>query len=297
MPNIKQGRTVKSEGEKPMLKGKSKTKAHKQQADCADLIKYPRTAHLFHAGGTAATTDDLILPDMASVVSTFCNDETAVTVEEKIDGANLGVSVDPATNQLLIQNRSHYVSGQGGNHAQFNRLHEWTCSHSESLYKLLGRGDTILYGEWVVARHSIPYHRLPDIFVAFDLFDKTSEKFYSRQRFHQAMNGTGIPVVPVICRRVFGKECAKDLRRTLINLLDTRSAFRDDGGFVEGIVLRIDSTEDADNGTCLERRYKVVRPDFVRGCGGGHWMKRKIEKQRVDYEFREQYLEQCCSLR
>ncbi|CAB9510215.1 Inherit from KOG: PHOsphatase [Seminavis robusta] len=264
------------------------------------IIKYPRTAHLFDAGGTATTTDDLVLPDLKAVVSTFCNGRSTVTIEEKVDGANLGISVNPQTHEIMIQNRSHYVSGHGGNHAQFNRLHEFTSLHSEALYNLLGDGNTILYGEWLVARHSIEYHRLPDIFVAFDLFDKTTGNFFSRQRFHAAQHGTCIPTVPVIEQRTFTRADAKGFRETLLRLLDTKSSFRTDGGPVEGIVLRIDTPpeEDANGGlTWLDCRYKVVRPDFVRGCGDGHWMKRAIEKQRVDYEFRERYLNECYSLR
>ena len=261
----------------------------------ADLIKYPRTAHLFDSGGTATTSDDLVLPDLNVVVNTFCDGTTTVTIEEKVDGANLGISVDPQTRKIMVQNRSHYVSGNGGNHAQFNRLHEWTALHQKALYELLGKGNAILYGEWLVAKHSIPYNRLPGHFIAFDIYDRTMGKFYSRQRFHEALEGTGIPVVPVIYNGVFARTEAKNFRQRLIQMLDTRSAFRDDDGPVEGIVLRVDSdpTIDGDNISWLQSRFKVVRPDFVRGCQGGHWTRRKMEKQRVDYELQANYLNRC----
>ena len=55
-------------------------------------------------------------------------------------------------------------------------------------------------------------------------------------------------------------------------------------GPVEGVVLRVD---DAD-GKWLKRRCKIVRPDFVAGCGDGHWATRAIERQRVDYELASQ---------
>jgi atypical dual specificity phosphatase len=263
------------------------------------LIKFPRTAHLFDTGGTATTSDDLVLPDVEAVASTFCNGKTRVYIEEKIDGANLGISVDPQTQEILVQNRSHYISGIGGNHAQFNRIHEWTARHREALYELLGTRDRILYGEWLVARHSIPYQRLPDIFVAFDLYDKTEKKFLSRERFHLALKGSGIPVVPVIFSVVFEKKDAKKFRQIVLRLLESsRSAFRSDDGPVEGIVLRIDSEPRFQgDGTWLKNRYKIVRPDFLRGCGEGqHWSKRKIEKQRVDFDFAVTYLENCYCL-
>ena len=50
------------------------------------LIKYPRTTHLFNTGGTATTSDDLILNDLVSALPVFCNGRTRVIVEEKVDG-------------------------------------------------------------------------------------------------------------------------------------------------------------------------------------------------------------------
>lgn len=34
----------------------------------------------------------------------------SVTVEEKVDGANLGISIDGSTQQVMFQNRSHFVN-------------------------------------------------------------------------------------------------------------------------------------------------------------------------------------------
>lgn len=56
---------------------------------------------------------------------------------------------------------------------------------------------------------------------------------------------------------------------------------------MEGVVLRQDEDD------WLQNRFKVVRPDFVRGCQDGHWTRRAIEKQTVDYEFAEIYRERC----
>jgi predicted kinase len=71
-------------------------------------------------------------------------------------------------------------------------------------------------------------------------------------------------------------------------LLETPSKFRNDGGTVEGVVLRLDSEE------WLLHRYKVVRPDFVSGCNdGGHWSRRPVDKQIVDFVFMQSYLDEC----
>ena len=266
-----------------------------------DLVKYPRTTHLFDSGGTATTNDDLVLPDLSAVLSVFCDGRTKVIIEEKVDGSNLGISKCPVTGKLLVQNRSHYISN--GDHIQYGRINEWIEEHRQALDLILEDGSKVLYGEWVVARHSIPYKRLPGLFVAFDIYDKQSERFYSRTRFHTSMRDTRIPVAPTIQTRTFGPyttKSTKAFRKELLRLLDTRSVFRSDAGTVEGVVLRVDEGAATGNSITqqsslwLEQKFKIVRPDFLRGCGDGHhWSTRKIEKQIVDYEFAEAYLRGC----
>mmetsp|Transcript_9082 Transcript_9082/g.16481 ORF Transcript_9082/g.16481 Transcript_9082/m.16481 type:complete len:426 (-) Transcript_9082:156-1433(-) len=273
-------------------------------------IKYPRTVHLFDSGGTAMTSDDLVLEDLSSVMNVLSSRGTKLIVEEKIDGANLGISQCAISGKILVQNRSHFICK--GDHAQFHRIPEWVAEHQEALLSILQGGNRILYGEWMVARHSIPYQRLPGWFVAFDLYDKEMGRFLSRRRFHSALKGSSIPVVPTIhkdWRRFTEPEIAvgvvgesnhgyvasssamaeKLLRKKLVDLLESKSQFRNDGGTVEGVVLRVDNS----TSMWLDTKYKVVRPDFVRGCDGGHWSTRPIEKQRVDFEFSNSYLDSC----
>eukprot|EP00538_Stauroneis_constricta_P004160 CAMPEP_0119573390 /NCGR_PEP_ID=MMETSP1352-20130426/45095_1 /TAXON_ID=265584 /ORGANISM="Stauroneis constricta, Strain CCMP1120" /LENGTH=830 /DNA_ID=CAMNT_0007623079 /DNA_START=44 /DNA_END=2537 /DNA_ORIENTATION=+ len=235
-----------------------------------------------------------------------------VVIEEKIDGSNLGISICPFTHAIMVQNRSHYISQ--GDHAQYSRITEWLESHRESLHRLLqphGSMRKILYGEWMAARHSIQYHKLPGLFVAFDIYDERTDRFVSRRRFHTLMEGTKIPVSPTIhCGPLMALECAhqqqhqqqstnhdnneqQHVRQRLMQLLQTKSMFRTDGGTVEGIVIRID---DGERGLLVDK-YKVVRPDFVRGCSDGpHWSRRTIEAQRLDQAFAEEYLRGCYPL-
>ena len=272
------------------------------------IAKFPRTAHLFDAGGTAVTSDDLVLGDTARfLLELDASEARAVVIEEKLDGGNIGISRG-LDGELLVQNRSHYVSS--GDHAQYRPLfHTWLREPARraALEGLLPPGgDVILFGEWLLARHSVPYLALPDHFVAFDVYDRRTEKFWSRPRFHAAMRTAGLAVAPVVAVRDFASElggdgarrtrtkgaASKALETALRALLETRSRFRTDGGPVEGVVLRVD---DAD-GKWLKRRCKIVRPDFVAGCGDGHWATRAIERQRVDYELASQYLSECHSL-
>ena len=269
-----------------------------QSKDGARLVKYPRTAHLFDTGGTATTADDLVLSENDAVVTALCNGDTCIVIEEKLDGANLGILFDPLTGQILVQNRSHFISS--GEHAQFSRITEWIEQHRGALHHILctddyvQRGQRILHGEWLAARHSVPYHRLPGFFVAYDIFVKNEDKFFSRKRFHTVMKESGIPVAPVLESRIFGPYTSREaragrFRSELFAFLDSKSAFRNDEGTVEGIVLRVDDPESLWN----QHRYKIVRPDFVRGCNDGHWQSRTIEKQQVDFAFGFDYVTEC----
>ena len=264
-----------------------------------NVIKYPRTEHLVNPGGNATTEDDLVVSDLASVCRVLSSDPCRpVILEEKIDGANLGVRI--VNSEILVQNRNHWISS--GEHAQFSMIQPWIEEKREELVRLLGCERLILYGEWCAAKHSIRYDKLPgSYFLAFDLFDIEANRFYSRQRFHNTMQGSGIPVVPTIgvlpttCAKGPGKNKIRQrqnnqenfLIQTILKLLDTTSRFRLDQGPVEGVMLR------QDNRAWMEHRFKVVRPDFVRGCAGGHWTRRPIEKQVVDYMFAQRYLDEC----
>ncbi|KAE8955563.1 hypothetical protein PR001_g32049 [Phytophthora rubi] len=66
------------------------------------LLKFPRTAHLIDLG--AATSDDLI-----SCVSLPADENTTIVIAEKLDGANMGISLS-ADGALVVQNRSHVIS-------------------------------------------------------------------------------------------------------------------------------------------------------------------------------------------
>ena len=48
-----------------------------------------------------------------------------------------------------------------------------------------------------------------------------------------------------------------------------------------------------DKGKWLDKRCKLVRPDFIHGIAEGHWMKRKMEKNKIDFNFSMQYLANC----
>lgn len=259
------------------------------------ICKYSRTSHLFNTGGTAVSSDDLVLTQ--EEMNLF-ESHKQVIIEEKVDGANFAVSLC-SDKTIIAQNRSKYVSS--GDHAQFGPVDSWIEENRNSINEILTsvgeRNATqglILYGEWVVAKHSIPYDRLPGYFIAFDIYDRKEHRFYSRKRFHEVMLNSGIPVVPTIAvlETSMFKSDKSRIELYLKEQLNTSSQFRSDGGFVEGIILRVDEEQDQ-GARWLQDKVKLVRPDFVAGCSEGHWSRRDVEKNIIDFSFTEEYLTHC----
>jgi hypothetical protein len=122
---------------------------------------YPRVPHL--APGPGATRDDLILSREA------CERllEGGVHIEEKLDGANISISVC-AEGYLELATRGGAASTDRGGH--LGRARAWAAERSDCLRELLVDGR-ILYGEWLLTRHGVGYQSLPDLFVGFDLHD------------------------------------------------------------------------------------------------------------------------------
>ena len=184
-----------------------------------DLFKFPRTKHLFDAGGSGVSRDDLLMDageekmfysgrapsssrkggassSKRKKTNPSTNPTPLVAIEEKVDGANLGISLD-SNMQFLVQNRSHYVNSK--THRQFGSLDSWLAEHSADLFQVLGEpGSHVLFGEWLYAKHSIHYTRLPGYFIAFDIYDLKEGKFLSWRERNRRLEGTGIPVVRLI---------------------------------------------------------------------------------------------------
>lgn len=103
-------------------KGKGKARPGARKGDESDsdgegagssclATKFPRTRHMLDLGGVSR--DDLLMD--AREVDAFlaaARDAGGLVAEEKIDGANLGISMDPTTYQLRFQNRSHLVTSE-----------------------------------------------------------------------------------------------------------------------------------------------------------------------------------------
>jgi len=223
-----------------------------------DFVRFPHIPHIAWLG-EGAPRDDKVLPP-AEVRALLAGD---VVVEEKLDGANLGFSLGP-DGGLRAQNRGQYLAGP--NAGQFARLPAWLAQHGDAVRSAL-TPNIILFGEWCVARHSLDYAALPDWLLLFDVYDRSTGRFWSTTRRNSLAVSAGLSSVPRIAR---GKTTVAALKQ----LVDaTPSRYRK--GPLEGVVVRRESVE------WCEARAKLVRADFTQAIEA-HWRKRVIEWNRVD---------------
>jgi ATP-dependent RNA circularization protein (DNA/RNA ligase family) len=187
-----------------------------------------------------------------------------VVVEEKLDGANLGISVDPA-GKLRLQNRGQYLVPPF--RGQFSRACGWLAQHAHALATELGQ-ELILFGEWCAARHSVRYDHLPDWFLAFDVYDRTARRFCSTPRRDALVHSLNLPLVPTLAHGRMTLDAVK------AQVLTGTSRFG--ATPVEGVVIRREGPD------YLDQRAKLVRPDFTQAITE-HWRDRAIEWNGVTH--------------
>lgn len=226
-----------------------------------DFFRFPHTPHLAWLAKDGIPRDDKVLsPAEAQVL--LSGD---VIVEEKLDGANLGLS-QSRNGIVRAQNRGQYlVEPHVG---QFARLPAWLAQHQSSLLAVL-RPELMLFGEWCAARHSLGYDTLPDWFLLFDVYDRSKGRFWSTSRRNALASEAGLFTVPRISSGRITLAALKQL------VMDTASHYRDELP-LEGVVVRCESAD------WCETRAKLVRPDFAQAIDT-HWRKRAIEWNRIDW--------------
>lgn len=182
-----------------------------------------------------------------------------IIIEEKIDGANLGISFDKDGNPIF-QNRGGTIKLFSG---QWKKLFSWYLSHENFLFEaLLDR--FVLFGEWCYACHSIYYNRLPDYFIAFDIYDKQAGFFMSVEKRNLFLKGSGIFCVPFIGRGLYSIE----------QLKNTIHISQYGQEIAEGLYLRIDE------GEWLKQRAKFVRTSFHQSIDN-HWSRTTLIRNRL----------------
>jgi ATP-dependent RNA circularization protein (DNA/RNA ligase family) len=219
------------------------------------FVKFPRTPHLFWEGESIPRGDKLLDAAEASALL-----RRPVSVEEKVDGANVGLSLGP-DGRLRAQNRGAYL--EQGTAGQWKPLWRWLALHEPQIAPALS-ASLILFGEWCYAEHSIPYDALPDWMLVIDVYDRSADRFWSRDRRDVLAHHLGLSVVPLLGEGLYNTQSLRKLM----------GPSRLGSVHAEGIYLRWDDSQ------WLTARAKVVRPGWM-VPSEEHWATRPLKANRV----------------
>ena len=251
------------------------------------IYKYPRTRHIA-GSGIQAGDDDLHVAQWSELAGKH------LVVEEKMDGANCGISFEQA-GHLRLQSRGHYLAG-GPRERQFELLKSWAARYTAELRALLGQ-RYVLYGEWCYGKHSIFYTDLPHYLLEFDLYDSQNNVFLATERRRELLRGA--PFVSSVRVLHAGQLATLTALQALIGpsaciATNHRSQLRDaalaagldpdaalcetdPSGLMEGLYIKVEA-----DGVVTER-YKFVRAGFLQTVldSGSHWMDRPLLPNRL----------------
>ena len=225
----------------------------------SDFFRFPHTPHLAWLGQGTPRDDKVLSP--AEVAALLAD---GVVVEEKLDGANLGLSLAPQGG-IRAQNRGQYLAMPCG--GQFARLPGWLAAHEAALADVL-TPDMILFGEWCAARHALDYDALPDWFVLFDVCERQAQRFWSSPRRNALAAAAGLTTAPCLHAGPI------TLAGLVEDCLSQPSCCRQGNQPLEGVVVRRE-----DEAWCLARA-KLVRPAFTQAIDE-HWRARALQWNRL----------------
>ena len=173
------------------------------------------------------------------------------------------ISVSPWIKAVCCESRAEATIWPAAPILSFSRYGRGSRRRRFALTEAL-RPGLMLFGEWCFALHSVPYKRLPDWFLGFDVYDRAVSRFWSSDRRDRWLNDLGLAPIPRLAQG----------RLSMEQLLSLIGASRLGEGPMEGIYLR------RDQGDWLEQRAKIVRAEFVEGIGK-HWSEESLEKNAL----------------
>lgn len=251
------------------------------------IHKYPRTPHL--EGSRLQKGDE----DVAQVPYRHLRGRWIV-VEEKMDGANAGLRFNQDAN-LCLQSRGHYLVG-GSRERHFSIFRTWAHYHEEALFEALG-DRYLMFGEWMAAKHTVYYDRLPHYFLEFDVWDTRSRVFLSTAARRRLLANAPVASVPVLYEGPAPdslEELLSYVRPSLGKSLAWEESLRQEArrqGLDVGRVLRETERSRTAEGLYLKveegdetvERFKWVRADFLQALleADGHWQSRPIVPNRL----------------
>jgi ATP-dependent RNA circularization protein (DNA/RNA ligase family) len=182
-----------------------------------------------------------------------------VIIEEKVDGANVGII--RTKDNFRLQKRGSLVDTS--EHEQYNRFKAWANENYEKIMSI--PQNIIVYGEFMYAQHHIFYDKLPDWFLVFEIYDTKMQKYWDYWTRHEFCESNGLAQAPLIFEGFIDKsECIKIVPKV--------SKY---GSKAEGMVIKKYSKKDY-------MRAKVVWPDFMKELDeSDHWIKYNIRVNKL----------------
>lgn len=215
--------------------------------DAHDLLpEFVRTPHL---PGSRAGDDDVVA-ETHEATPVFTADD--VWVEEKLDGANVGLSF--LDGYPIMRNRRHVLNKgkvpKNPSGRQYIPIWNWMEKNKQKFKNLEGMS---VYGEWLWMAQGIYYDRLPDYLIAFDIYDP-QKGFLPPTESRPILHEAGFITPPLVHRgRIDGN--------TQLESWCVDSSPYATTSPREGIYLRVLNGRDW-------LRFKMVRHNFV---PGEHW--------------------------
>lgn len=208
----------------------------------SDTRKYPRTFHLPFSPGV--TKDDKIAKDVSALFG------LPLLISEKMDGSNVCMTRD----ELFARSHSGPPS-----HPSFDLL---KAQHSAIRYAIPTGIE--VYGEWLYARHSIAYDKLPTYLQVFGVRDGTI--WWSWEDTKEMANELGVATVPAILQGVV-IDSLEELKYK-IEVIAVHNLFKPACGLErEGFVVRPE--RDFIDAEFPETVFKWVRKNHVQTSD--HW--------------------------
>jgi hypothetical protein len=251
------------------------------------IIKYPRTRHI---EGSRLQPGDQDLRALSFDQLRSCH----LVVEEKLDGANAGLGFSES-GELQLQSRGHYLTG-GGREKHFDLFKQWAHAHAAQLRDIVGH-RYLVYGEWLYAKHTVFYDRLPSYFMEFDVYDRESQEFLSTERRREMFEGSPVSSVPVLRSATFDRldELTSLVGRSLYKTANWQQRLREAatarGVDIEQTVRQTDSSDEME-GLYVKHeehgrvvgRYKWVRASFITAVvdSESHWLSRPIVPNQLE---------------
>lgn len=222
------------------------------------LPPYPKIPLLPHNANIGP--DDIVASnDTTKILWT----SKTVNVQEKIDGANLGIAI--VDGHPVLRNRDKFVKkGEQRKSAaatQFKSAWNWFYQNIDKFNALEGYS---VYGEWLVAQHGLAYDALTDWFYVYDLLDQQTCQFLDPVVAMQKAKAAGFSTLdPIYTGELDGYDM-------LVELAQGESPYAT-GHKREGVVVKVT------DGKYVSNIFKMVRADFVQGS---LWNPQEITKNK-----------------